>query len=136
MIGVLIITHGYFGQELLQTAQNIVGTQKDAVSISVTSETGIDTLSQAIDATFDRFASAEGTLCFVDMLGGTPCNTVMMKTKNRVAEVLTGVNLYMLISAFTHRDQLDLKSLAAKVSDDGKRAIVLPKELLVKRTAS
>jgi len=136
MIGILIVTHGFFGQELLQTAQNIVGTQKSAVSISVTSETGIDTLSQAVEDAFTRLNSGDGVLCFVDMLGGTPCNTVMMKMKNTLADVVTGVNLYMLISAFTHRENMDVKSLAAKVAEDGKRAIVLPKDLLLKRVSS
>ncbi len=136
MIGILIVTHGFFGQELLQTAQNIVGHQKEAISIPVTSETGIDALSQAVDDALKRLDSGNGVLCFVDMLGGTPCNTVMMKSKNIQADVVTGVNLYMLISAFTHREQMDVKTLALKVSDDGKRAIVLPKDLLLKRVPS
>ncbi len=67
------------------------------------------------------------------MLGGTPCNTALIQTKDKPAEVVTGVNLYMLLSAFTHREKLDLKALAPKVSEDGKRAIVLAKELLMKR---
>ena len=67
----------------------------------------------------------------MDMLGGTPCNTALLKTKlDLPAEIITGVNLYMILSSFTHRGEMDLKTLAAKVAEDGKRAIVLAKDLL------
>ena len=69
----------------------------------------------------------------VDMLGGTPCNTSLLKTKDLKAEVLTGVNLYMILSSFTNREKMDLKALAAKVTEDGKRAIVSAKDLFMKK---
>ena len=51
------------------------------------------------------------------------------------AEVITGVNLYMVLSSFTHRAEMDLKALAAKVAEDGRRAIVVAKDLLQKSRA-
>ena len=69
----------------------------------------------------------------VDMLGGTPCNIALLKTKDKAAEVITGVNLYMILSSFTHRESLDLKALAAKAAEDGRRAIILAKELFMKK---
>jgi PTS system mannose-specific IIA component len=74
-----------------------------------------------------------GLLILVDMLGGTPCNVAMMKTKDIPAEIVTGVNLYMLISAFRNRAALSFRDLAAKVSEDARRAVVRPKELLKKK---
>jgi len=133
MITVIIVTHGNFGQELLRTAQDIVGRQEAAVALSVAPEMGIENLSTALDEVMRRLNTPEGYLVMVDMLGGTPCNTAMLKTKNLPAEVVTGVNLYMVISAFTHRAEMDLKSLVSRVAEDGKRAIVLPRELLLKR---
>jgi PTS system mannose-specific IIA component len=135
MITVIIITHGQFGQELLRTAEDIVGRQEAAVSLSVTSEMGVESLSKSLQEVLERLPSSEGVLYLVDMLGGTPCNTVLLKTKESVAEVVTGVNLYMVISSFTHRGHMDLKALAAKVMEDGKRAITLPRDLLMKRLA-
>ena len=135
MIGVAIITHGHFGEELLRTAQEIVGRQEWVLAYSVTSETGLENVCRFIEEAMERFHSPEGVLFLVDMLGGTPCNTAVLKTKEAPAEVVTGINLYMLISAFTHRTRLDLRSLALKVAEDGKRAIGLPKDLLFKRTA-
>lgn len=135
-IGIVVVTHGHFGRELLQTAEDIVGRQDAALAISVTSETGVDWLCRAVEDAYVRLKSSEGVLYLVDMLGGTPCNTSLLKTKNLNAEVVTGVNLYMLISALTHRGHLDLRSLAAKAAEDGQRAIALAKDLLLKRAVS
>ncbi len=133
MISVVIITHGRFGEELLRTVQDIVGRQDYVLAFSVTSETGLESLSSFIEQAVGRFQSLEGVLFLVDMLGGTPCNTTVLKTKGAKVEIVTGINLYMLISAFTHRSHLDLRALALKVAEDGKRAIGLPKDLLFKR---
>jgi len=133
VIAIIVITHGQFGQELLRTAQDIAGRQDKVASLSVTPDMGLDQVSQALGDAMQRLSSADGTLILVDMLGGTPCNTSLLKTKDMPSEIVTGVNLYMLLSSFTHRGDRDLTSLAAKVSEDGRRAIVLAKDLLKKR---
>jgi len=136
MIGVVVLSHGHFGEELLRTAQEIVGRQEATLAYAVTSETGMDNLARFVDQALTQLKTPEGVLFLVDMLGGTPCNTTVLKTKELHAEIVTGVNLYMLISAFTHRSHLDLRSLALRVAEDGKRAIGLPKDLLMKRTST
>ncbi len=136
MIGIAIITHGHFGEELLRTAQEIVGRQEEILAFSVTSETGMDNVCRFIEDAMSQLHSANGVLFLVDMLGGTPCNATILKTKGSKAEVVTGINLYMLISAFTHRSHLDLRALALKAAEDGKRAIGLPKDLLIKKAAT
>jgi PTS system mannose-specific IIA component len=133
MIAVILITHGQFGQEILRTAQDIVGRQESIAALAVTPEMGPENVAQALQETLERISTGDGALILVDMLGGTPCNTALLKTKNIPAEVLTGVNLYMILSSFTHRDTMDLKSLAIKVAEDGRRAIVSAKDLLMKR---
>jgi PTS system mannose-specific IIA component len=132
MIGIAIVTHGHFGEELLRTAQEIVGRQENVLAFSVTSETGMDNVCRFIDEAMGQLKT-EGVLFLVDMLGGTPCNATVLKTKNTSAEIVTGINLYMLISAFTHRSHLDLRALALKAAEDGRRAIGLPKDLLMKK---
>ena len=135
MIGVAIITHGHFGEELLRTAEEIVGRQDAVLAYSVTSETGTDNICRFIEKAMSQLHASEGVLFLVDMLGGTPCNTAVLKTKDAPAEVVTGINLYMLISAFTHRTHLEVRALALKAAEDGKRAIGLPKALLLKKAA-
>ena len=133
MIGVIVVTHGQFGQELLRTAQDIAGRQDSVASLSVTSDMGLDSVGQALADTVARLGAGDGTLVMVDMLGGTPCNASLLKTKSLPLEIVTGVNLYMILSSFTHRGELDVKALAAKVAEDGRRAIVLAKDLFLKR---
>lgn len=135
MMGLVVITHGHFGKELLQTAQDIAGRQDKIGAISVTPDMGLENLSEALRQMLKELSTPEGTLVLVDMLGGTPCNTSLMQAKDQPIEVVTGVNLYMILSAFTHRERMDLKALSQKVSEDGKRAIVLAKDLLMKRLA-
>lgn len=135
MIDIAIITHGHFGEELLRTAMDIVGRQEGVQAFGVTPDTGIENVSRFIQESLNLALPDDGVLFFVDMLGGTPCNTAVLKTKDAHAEIVTGVNLYMLISAFTHRSHLNLRELALKVAEDGKRAILLPKDLLAKKAA-
>jgi len=136
MIAVTVITHGHFGEELLRTAQDIVGKQEQIQAFGVTSETGVEHVCQFVEQALATNESPDGMLFLVDMMGGTPCNSALLKTKDKAAEIVTGVNLYMMISAFTHRTRLSLKDLALKVAEDGKRAITLPKDLLAKKAAS
>ena len=90
MISIIVITHGQFGQELLRTAQDIAGRQDAVAALSVTPDMGLDNVTQALGETIERLTSPEGALILVDMLGGTPCNTALLKTKDLHAEVLTG----------------------------------------------
>lgn len=133
MISVIVITHGLFGQELLRTAQDIVGRQEQVAGLAVLPDTGGESLGLAISETLQNLASSEGHLFLVDMLGGTPCNQAMVRTRGVKAEVVAGVNLYMVLSALRNREGADLKSLASRVAEDGKRAIVSASDLLAKK---
>jgi mannose PTS system EIIA component len=133
MTAVIVIAHGPFGVELVRTAQDIIGRQEALFGLSVTAEMGVDSLARAIEELIAAQPSSQGFLFLVDMLGGTPCNTVLLKTKNVPAEVVTGVNLYMVLSALRNRAEMGLKELAAKAAEDGRRAIVLPREILMKK---
>jgi len=133
MIAIIVVTHGLFGQELLRTAEDIVGRQEQAAALAVTSASGPDTLAKSVDDTMAALRSPDGFLFLVDILGGTPCNVVTLKTQNARAEIITGVNLYMILSAFRNRAAMDLDALVAKVAEDGRRAVMLPKELLKKK---
>ncbi|MBQ1610135.1 MAG: PTS sugar transporter, partial [Elusimicrobia bacterium] len=75
-----------------------------------------------------------GTLILTDMLGGTPCNASVLLTKSFNIEVLTGVNLPMILSAvFASKTVNTAKELADKVLADGKKSIVNAKQLLLER---
>lgn len=133
--GILIITHGLLGKALLECCQEIVGRQERAESIALLPDEGVEDLRRRIENAYPRLNAGGGVLILVDMLGGTPCNTGVLFAKEKPVEVLTGVNLYMLISAFTHRSMMTLQGLAMKAGEDGRRSIVSAKTLLLKKTA-
>ena len=135
MIGILVITHGPFGAEILRTAQDMVGRQSDIAAISLSPESP----SMLVCDTLKRLSAeskADAWLILVDMLGGTPCNQALLHGSITTCEVVTGVNLYMLLSAFKNRQGMDLASLAARVVEDAKKSIVLPKALLTQKKTS
>lgn len=133
MIAIVVITHGSFGCEMLRTAQDMIGRQELAVGLCLTADMGREGLAKLLAETEKGLEAAEGLLYLVDMLGGTPCNTVLLFAGGKPAEAVAGVNLYMVLSALKNRQSMPLGELAARVAEDGRKAIVLPKDLLAKR---
>lgn len=133
MIGLLVITHGSFGSEMLRTAQEMVGRQERVAAIALTPDLGAENLCAAILESVGRLGGPEGLLILVDMLGGTPCNVSLLNTREARVEIVTGVNLSMILSAFMNRGRMDLNALAAKTAEDGRKAVCLPRELLAKK---
>ena len=137
MTEIVLVTHGNLGQSLLETAQSIVGDEAGArfigVDVSRPMEEILEELRQAVN---DAHASG-GVLVLTDMFGGTPTNISLSLLGSGKLEVVTGVNLPMVIKALTSRDQL-LQDLASDVKSAGKQGILVAGEVLkrpVKGTA-
>ncbi|MBQ3942828.1 MAG: PTS sugar transporter subunit IIA, partial [Elusimicrobia bacterium] len=91
-------------------------------------------LQQKIGEILKKINNESGTLILTDMLGGTPCNASILLSKNFNIEILTGVNLPMILSAvFASRTAQTAKDLADKVLADGKKSIVNAKQMLLER---
>ena len=124
MVGIVIATHGAIGKALLETATEMVGFSAPlvlAVSIpaDVDRATGWNTLIQAVDTVND----GDGTLILVDMFGGTPSTLALSVLAEREVEVLTGVNLAMVLRTILKRDEKTLPQLAADVLAYGQRNV-------------
>jgi len=132
MIKIIIITHGDLGAELLRTAESIVGKQENAVILTLTSHESLTAMVEKVGEAL-KDCDAAGALILTDMLGGTPCNACLPHCNTKNIEVITGVNLYMLLSSFINRNQLELKELADKVISDGKKSINNAKEIFLKK---
>jgi PTS system mannose-specific IIA component len=130
MIGIVVVTHGNLAGELVQAARTIVGDIPGikAVSIGWGDEAG--PARGAIEAAL-REVGSEGALVLTDMFGGTPTNLSLPSLSEQV-EIVTGVNLPMLIKLTSHREG-DLKEIARVVRDQGKGAIYVASEVLEKR---
>lgn len=133
MINVLLITHGEFGREMLKTAEGIVGKQEGVHVLGVTFRDSLSSMCDQTGAILQRFADSDGVLILTDMLGGTPCNACLPFSRDCKVEIITGLNLYMLLAAFIGRSGMSLPELAVKVMVDGQRNISNAKEAFLKK---
>ena len=133
MIKILIITHGDLGTEILRTAEIIIGKQEEVDSITLTSQDSLATMHARVGEILKNIKTSDGTLILTDMLGGTPCNASLPFSTDYNIEIVSGLNLYMLLSAFINRSNLDLKGLAVKIISDGQRNIANAKEIFLKK---
>lgn len=135
MINILILSHCELTKELIKTAEVIAGKQENLFYIDqdIKNE-NLASLQEKISEILDKINNEKGTLILTDMLGGTPCNASVLLTKNYNIEVLTGVNLPMILSSiFASRTTQSAKELADKVLADGKKSIVNAKQLLLEK---
>lgn len=130
MIGLLIITHCELGRELINAAEFIVGRIEgvDAISITQTSES--EDIRQAIKEKISALDNGEGVLILTDMFGGTPSNISLSFLEKEMVEVLTGVNLPMIMAICQNRSDLKLSEVAATAEEAGKMSISLAGKLL------
>ncbi|HRY29344.1 MAG TPA: PTS sugar transporter subunit IIA [Elusimicrobiota bacterium] len=135
MIGVLIVTHGRIGEELLRTAEGIVGKQVAVRILGLDATEGPDAFCKKIRVVLEEMKNPAGVLVLADMMGGTPCNSALRQCQDPQwnFEIVTGVNLPMLVSVLTKRHYMPLDLLAQKITDDGPRTIQRPVQKL--RTA-
>ena len=135
MINIMILSHYELTKELIKTAEVIAGKQENLFYIDqdIKNENLIS-LQGKISEILKKINNDKGTLILTDMLGGTPCNASVLLTKSFNIEVLTGVNLPMILSAvFASKTVNTAKELADKVLADGKKSIVNAKQLLLER---
>lgn len=125
MINFIVVTHGEFGAYLVEAAEGIVGRQAQGVRVVATSSRqSVAEIKRRIERALAELANPDGVLVFTDMPGGTPNNLSfpLIRGEKRV-EMVSGVNLYMLVSAFGQRDRLPLETLVEKVVADGQKSI-------------
>ena len=130
MIGVVVVTHGQLATELLNATEAIVGDvpRFAAVSIGWHEDTGDarEEIAQAIA----RVDQGQGVLILTDMFGGTPCNLAMTFLAENKVEVLTGVNVPMLIKLSGLQEPAQLIEVAREMREHGRHAIWVASDLL------
>lgn len=125
MVNFLIVTHGEFGAYLVEAAEGIVGRQAHGVRvIGISSRLSVPEIRERVQKGVKDLANPQGLIVFTDMPGGTPTNLALPVVKDAAAvEMISGVNLYMLVSAFNHRDDMPLPKLVEKILADGQKSI-------------
>jgi len=130
MIGILVVTHRDLGKELLNAAEFIIGRIEAADAVAITQTSDSKKLRGQIDRKIASLDDGDGVLILTDMFGGTPSNLSLSFLKENQIEVLTGVNLPMLIAIVQNRSDVDLNHLAEMGREAGRAGISLAGKLL------
>jgi PTS system mannose-specific IIA component len=133
MIGIVIVTHGDLGAQLLQTAEEIVGKFPAVEAVSIRASEQLEKARKKIESVIQRVNDGGGVLILTDLFGGTPSNLVLSYLEAGRLEVVTGVNLPMLMKLPALRDEPDLRLLAEKVAKYGQRNILVASEFLARQ---
>ncbi len=124
MIGILIITHGTFGDSLLECAEHMLGkTPPQLASLAVSSKDDPNSVIPEALALVAQLNSGEGVLVLSDMYGATPCNIVTRILQPGVIEGVAGVNLPMLVRVMNYRHE-SLPALVEKALSGGREGVV------------
>ncbi len=130
MIGVVVVTHGQLATELVNAAETIVGDLPHFTAVSIgwheDTQDARDEIAQAIA----RVRREKGVLILTDMFGGTPSNLAMTFLAQDDVEVITGVNLPMLIKLAGLNEPSDLLAVAREMREHGRHAIWVASDLL------
>jgi PTS system mannose-specific IIA component len=132
MIGIVIVTHSQLGDALIEAAEFIIGKRPEAlVSVSIDLNESAEVLRGKIAKGIKKVESKDGVLILTDMFGGTPSNLSYSFLEEGKIEVISGVNLPILIrAANTRAKKKDLTKLAVKLEKFGKKSISLASGLL------
>ena len=131
MIGALIVTHGKLANELLNAAQKIEAKTGVMEAVPLEWTDSVDEAREKIRQALERIGEAEGVIIFTDMFGGTPSNISLSFLEKGRVEIITGVNLPMVVKFATMQQEAkDVSTLAHVICEKGSKAIRVASDLL------
>ena len=130
MIGGVIVTHGQLATELVSAAEMIVGEIHHITAVSIGWHDDVDVARQEIERAIQRVDTGSGVLLLTDVFGGTPTNIAASFLGQLQVEIVTGVNLPMVIKMVTQQQDEPLAEVARRVRDEGQRQIHLTSDIL------
>ena len=136
-VGVVVVTHGQLAAELLNAAEMIVGDLPHFTAVSIGWHDDVDLardeIGKAIERVRAKVATPEnpgGVLVLADMFGGTPANLGVTFLETNKVELVTGLNLAMLMKLARPLKDTDLLTLAREIRDQGRHAIWVASDLI------
>lgn len=130
MIGVVVVTHGQLAAELLNAAETIVGDLPRFTAVSIGWHEDVQDARDEIAQAIERVRAEHGILLLTDMFGGTASNLGITFLEESRVEVITGVNLPMLIKLASMTERADVLDVARELREHGKNAIWVASDLL------
>ena len=129
MIGIILVTHGNFGESLLRAASMIMGDAENCDALGVDVSRPMNEIIDELQKRVKKFDLGGGVLILTDMFGGTPTNISLSLLSHTGIEVITGVNLPMVLKALGGRDK-KLDVLAQEIKGAGKQGILVAGDVL------
>lgn len=129
-IGGLVVTHGKLGHELVAAAEMIVGEIPHILPVSIGWHDDVEQSRQGIEKAISSLDRGGGVIILTDMFGGTPSNLTLALLKKGEVEIVTGVNLPMIIKLANQTGKEDVGELARSVQKQGQKHIALASGLL------
>ncbi|WP_294403955.1 PTS sugar transporter subunit IIA [uncultured Clostridium sp.] len=124
MIALVIGSHGMFSEELLKSSEMVFGSQSNVATVTFKPGEGTDDLLEKYNNAINKLDCKDGILFMVDLFGGSPFNAAsMIAVKNPNMEIVTGVNLPMLLEVFGSREFSTLEDLVSVAENAGKNSI-------------
>ncbi len=131
MIGIVIVTHRQLGKALIEAAESVLGDPPDAViSVSVNPGADTDMLRKKIGKGIRAVNRKKGVLIFTDMFDGTPANLSYSFLREGAVDIISSVNLPILLKAITSRKKMSFASLTQCLEAYGRRNISLASGVL------
>ena len=129
MIGLMIITHGNLALELRSAIEHMIGDQNDIEILSITPEDDIDIQKNNIEKKLKELNQGKGVIILTDVFGGTPSNLALNFLDPGVVEIMSGVNLPMLIKICQLRDK-DILEVIQEGKNAAQKYISIASEIL------
>ncbi len=130
-IGGVIVSHGQVANELLAAAETVVGELPHISAVSIGWHDDVELAKAEVARAIKKVSQGKGVLLLTDMFGGTPTNISAMFLEENDIEIVTGVNLPMVIKLASQNKELELLEMAKEVESQGKQAIYRASELLM-----
>ena len=130
MLGLLVVTHGEVAKELVASVRKIVGNITNLEAVSIDWNDVVDEATRRIEEARERVDDGKGVLLLTDMFGGTPTNLALSMLEPGKLEIVTGVNLPMLIKFANLEEGLSLPDAARELADEAREAIHVASHLL------
>jgi PTS system mannose-specific IIA component len=131
MIGLVLVAHAGIAREFLASAEMIMGKIEGVEAVSINPDDQVDLIRGSIEAAIKK-VDTDGVIIMTDMFGGTPSNMSLSFLQDNHVEVLTGVNLPMIIKFLADRSKFGVAELAEKLKQCGRESIIVAGEYLKK----
>lgn len=134
MVGAVIVTHGHLAKELVEATERIVGSTRAIRAVSIDWDDEVADARRQIEEAIRDVDAGKGVLIFTDMFGGTPTNVSLAFLEKDRVEIVTGVNLPMLIKLTSlQKSDQTLLEIAKEVRDRGQKSVYVASEILSSR---